>query len=281
MDTVTESAMAIAIAKSGGIGIIHRNLDMKKQSKEVEKVKKKNLFVGAAIGTNIDDLKRASMLIDSGVDLIVIDTAHGHSEKVLKTLSKLKKISSNIPICVGNIATGEAAKKLHNAGADIIKVGIGPGSICTTRMVAGIGVPQITAVMEVCNALKGRKMKTAKDYLEEANKVVKKIDVNKAIEIHKNKSAIFIDVRDSSDIAKTGSIEGSLKIQRGLIEFVADEGTEFYNDNLQKDSEIILVCGAGGQAALTGKTLIDMGYENVLNVGAIGDWEKNGGPISR
>ena len=124
-------------------------------------------------------------------------------------------------------------------------------------------------------------MKTAKDYLDEANKVVKKIDVNKAIEIHKNKSAIFIDVRDSSDIEKTGSIEGSLKIQRGLIEFVADEGTEFYNDNLQKDSEIILVCGAGGQAALTGKTLIDMGYENVLNVGAIGDWEKNGGPISR
>ena len=124
-------------------------------------------------------------------------------------------------------------------------------------------------------------MKTAKDYLEEANKVVKKIDVNKAIEIHKNKSAIFIDVRDSSDIEKTGSIEGSLKIQRGLIEFVADEGTEFYNDNLQKDSEIILVCGAGGQAALTGKTLIDMGYTNVSNVGAIGDWEKNGGPISK
>ena len=123
-------------------------------------------------------------------------------------------------------------------------------------------------------------MKTAKDYLEEANKVVKKIDVKEAIEIHKNNSAIFIDVRDSSDIEKTGSIEGSLKIQRGLIEFVADEGTEFYNDNLQKDSEIILVCGAGGQAALTGKTLIDMGYENVLNVGAIGDWEKNGGPIS-
>ena len=124
-------------------------------------------------------------------------------------------------------------------------------------------------------------MKTAKDYLEEANKVVKKIDVKEAIEIHKNNSAIFIDVRDSSDIPKTGSIEGSLKIQRGLIEFVADEGTEFYNDKLKKDSEIILVCGAGGQAALTGKTLIDMGYTNVSNVGAIGDWEKNGGPISK
>ena len=123
-------------------------------------------------------------------------------------------------------------------------------------------------------------MKTAKDYLDEANKVVKKIDVNKAIEIHKNKSAIFIDVRDSSDIAKTGSIEGSLKIQRGLIEFVADEATELYNEKLKKDTEIILVCGAGGQAALTGKTLIDMGYTNVSNLGAIGDWEKEGGPIS-
>ena len=162
MDTVTESAMAIAIAKSGGIGIIHRNLDMKKQSKEVEKVKKKNLFVGAAIGTNIDDLKRASMLIDSGVDLIVIDTAHGHSKKVLKTLSKIKK-NKKITTCVGNIATAEAAKKLYNSGADIIKVGIGPGSICTTRMVAGIGVPQITAIMEVYKALKGKKTKIISD----------------------------------------------------------------------------------------------------------------------
>ena len=124
-------------------------------------------------------------------------------------------------------------------------------------------------------------MKTAKDYLEEANKVVNKIDVNEAIEKHRNSSAIFIDVRDSSDIAKTGSITNSLKIQRGLIEFVADEATALYNDSLKKDSEIILVCGAGGQAALTGKTLIDMGYTNVSNVGAIGDWEKNGGPMTK
>lgn len=124
-------------------------------------------------------------------------------------------------------------------------------------------------------------MKTAKDYLEEANKVVKKIDLNDAIEKHKNNSAIFIDVRDSSDIAKTGSITGSLKIPRGLIEFVADEATALYNDALKKDSEIILVCGAGGQAALTGKTLMDMGYMNVSNVGAIGDWEKNDGPMTK
>ena len=163
MDTVTESAMAIAIAKSGGIGIIHRNLDIKKQAQEVLKVKKLNLLVGAAIGTSLEDLNRAKHLFNSGVDLIVIDTAHGHSEKVLKILSKIKKNKYKIPICVGNIATSEAAKKLYNAGADIIKVGIGPGSICTTRMVAGIGVPQITAIMEVSNALKDKNVKIISD----------------------------------------------------------------------------------------------------------------------
>lgn len=124
-------------------------------------------------------------------------------------------------------------------------------------------------------------MKTAKDYLDEANAVVKKIDFDAALQKHNSKSAVFIDVRDSGDIAKTGTITDALKIQRGLIEFVADEATKLYNDALKKDSEIILVCGAGGQAALTGKTLIDMGYTNISNVGAIGDWEKNGGPMSK
>ena len=163
MDTVTESKMAIGIAKEGGLGVIHRNLSIKKQSLEVKKVKNKNFNVGAAIGTNKEDLDRARSLISSGIDLIVIDTAHGHSEKVLKTLSKVKKITKNIPICVGNIATGEAAKKLYNSGADIIKVGIGPGSICTTRMVAGIGVPQISAIIEVKKALNKKKIKIISD----------------------------------------------------------------------------------------------------------------------
>ncbi len=163
MDTVTESKMAIAIAKEGGMGIIHRNLDIKNQSYEIKKVKRKNLLVGAAVGTNKEDLSRARSLISNGVDLIVIDTAHGHSEKVLKILGKIKKIAKNIPICVGNIATGEAAIKLYNSGADIIKVGIGPGSICTTRMVAGIGVPQISAIMAVKKALKKRNIKIISD----------------------------------------------------------------------------------------------------------------------
>ncbi len=163
MDTVTESNMAIALGREGGIGIIHRNLSIQKQSMEVKKVKNKNFFVGAAVGTGAEDTDRVKSLIENGIDLIVIDTAHGHSEKVLKTLSKLKKIVGNTPICVGNIATGEAAKKLYNSGADIIKVGIGPGSICTTRMVAGIGVPQISAIMDVKKALNKKKIKIISD----------------------------------------------------------------------------------------------------------------------
>tara|TARA_B100000886_G_C20420322_1_gene491264 strand:+ start:916 stop:1995 length:1080 start_codon:yes stop_codon:yes gene_type:complete len=163
MDTVTESKMAIAMAKAGGIGVIHRNLNIKEQTKEIIKVKKQKLFVGAAVGTNEVDVERAKSLIGNGCDLIVIDTAHGHSKKVLKILSKLKKIDKSTPFCAGNIATGDAAKRLYDSGADLIKIGIGPGSICTTRMVAGIGVPQISAILDVKNALKNRKIKIISD----------------------------------------------------------------------------------------------------------------------
>ena len=92
-----------------------------------------------------------------------MDTAHGHSKKVLNIVEKIKRLSSQVPLCAGNIATGQAALKLYNAGSDILKVGIGPGSICTTRMVAGIGVPQITAIMNVKGALGKRKIKIISD----------------------------------------------------------------------------------------------------------------------
>ena len=163
MDTVTESKMAIAMAKNGGIGVIHRNLDIKKQCAEIKKVKIKNYKVGAAVGTSKSEIYRAKKLIDHGTDLLVIDTAHGHSKNVLLTLNEIKKFSSRVSICVGNIATANAAKTLYNSGADVLKVGIGPGSICTTRMVAGIGVPQITAIMNVKSAMKKKNIKIISD----------------------------------------------------------------------------------------------------------------------
>jgi IMP dehydrogenase len=113
------------------------------------------LRVGAAIGVGKDGLERAAALIEAGVDILVIDTAHGHSQKVIDSVKEFKKKYPDFPLIAGNVATGEAAKALMKAGADAIKVGVGPGSICTTRVVTGVGVPQISAIMEVAKVLKG------------------------------------------------------------------------------------------------------------------------------
>ncbi|MDR3059295.1 MAG: IMP dehydrogenase [Prevotella sp.] len=113
------------------------------------------LRVAAGVGVTYDTLERVDALVQAGADAIVIDTAHGHSKGVVEMLKKVKIAYPNIDIVVGNIATGEAAKYLADAGADAVKVGIGPGSICTTRVVAGIGVPQLSAIYDVAKALKG------------------------------------------------------------------------------------------------------------------------------
>ena len=154
MDTVTESKMAIALAKAGGIGIIHRNLNIQQQINEIKKVKRKKLLVGAAVGAGPNEEKRAKSILKENIDLIVIDTAHGHTKKVRQIIEVIKKYKNKkTSICAGNIATKEAAKFLIKLGVDIIKVGIGPGSICTTRLVAGIGVPQLGAISEVRNGI--------------------------------------------------------------------------------------------------------------------------------
>jgi IMP dehydrogenase len=164
MDTVTESKMAIAIAKAGGIGVIHRNLDIKKQIQEIKKVKKQKLLVGAAVGAGPLELKRAKAILNENIDLIVVDTAHGHSKKVAEIIKAIKKMKTKkTTLCVGNIATAEAAKFLIKLGVDIVKVGIGPGSICTTRLVAGIGVPQLSAIIEVKKGVKNKKTKIISD----------------------------------------------------------------------------------------------------------------------
>lgn len=152
MDTVTESAMAIAMAKAGGIGIIHRNLAVDEQVTHVKLVKGAGLLVGAAVGVGDDGFERAEALIASGVDVIVVDTAHGHHRAVLEAITRIKKQFPRQQIIGGNVATRAGAQALINAGADAVKVGVGPGSICTTRVVAGVGVPQITAIMEAAKA---------------------------------------------------------------------------------------------------------------------------------
>ena len=164
MDTVTESKMAIAIAKAGGIGIIHRNLDIKNQVQEIKKVKKHKLIVGAAVGAGPKEFQRAEKLLKENLDMIVVDTAHGHTKKVSEIIKFIKKIKKKkTALCAGNIATPDAAKFLLKLGVDVLKVGIGPGSICTTRLVAGIGVPQLSAILSVRNGIKNKNVKIISD----------------------------------------------------------------------------------------------------------------------
>lgn len=149
MDTVTESKMAIAMAKAGGLGIIHKNMTGARQAEEVRKVADKKLLVGASVSLGDDAVARAKILVKAGANVIVIDVAHGHYYKVAETIKQLKKVLPKKTVVVGgNVATGQAAADLIKAGADVIKVGVGPGSICTTRVIAGIGMPQLTAIDE-------------------------------------------------------------------------------------------------------------------------------------
>ncbi|MBB1078839.1 IMP dehydrogenase [Limosilactobacillus sp. STM2_1] len=166
MDTVTEGPMAIAMALQGGLGVVHKNMSIQAQSGEVANVKsvvvpasatkaavddQNRLLVAAAVGVTSDTFERAESLLKAGADAIVIDTAHGHSAGVLRKIAEIREHFPEATLIAGNVATGEATKALFDAGVDVVKVGIGPGSICTTRVVAGVGVPQITAIYDAAS----------------------------------------------------------------------------------------------------------------------------------
>ena len=163
MDTVTEGPMAIAMALQGGLGVVHKNMSIQAQAGEVANVKsvvvpasatkaavddQNRLLCAAAVGVTSDTFERAEALLKAGADAIVIDTAHGHSAGVLRKIKEIRDHFPDVTLIAGNVATGEATAALFDAGVDVVKVGIGPGSICTTRVVAGVGVPQITAIYD-------------------------------------------------------------------------------------------------------------------------------------
>ncbi len=154
MDTVTEHELAIALGRLGGIGIIHRNLTVADQAAEVAKVVAQKLPVGAAVGASRGFEERVEALIDAGVTIICVDSAHGHAKSVIDTIKYLKQHYPTLPVMAGNIATYDGAKALIDAGADSLRVGMGPGAICTTRIVSGMGVPQLTAIAETVRAAK-------------------------------------------------------------------------------------------------------------------------------
>lgn len=167
MDTVTETAMAIALAKSGGLGFIHKNLSITEQADMVRRVKHEahassqaavdvsgRLLCGAAVGVGEETLARLAALVEVGVDIVAVDSAHGHSKGVIETLKLIRKAYPDLPLVGGNIVTAEAALALIEAGASVLKVGVGPGSICTTRVISGVGVPQVSAILNVVEIAK-------------------------------------------------------------------------------------------------------------------------------
>lgn len=154
MDTVTESRMALAIGKLGGVGVIHRFLNPQSQAKEVSKVKRENILVGGAVGIKEEDIDRARLLLEAGCDFLVVDIAHGHSHQLGNFVGNLKKKFPRVELIAGNIATSQGVHFLAKLGVSGIKVGIGPGSACTTRIVTGFGVPQLSAILDCAEAVK-------------------------------------------------------------------------------------------------------------------------------
>lgn len=174
MDTVCESNMAIAIGRLGGLGVIHRFLDINNQVAEVKKVQEHDLITAAAIGVK-DYEERVKALAEVGINILVLDVAHGHSKRVGKTLDYIKDNYPKIDVMVGNIATKDAAEYFISKKADAIKIGIGPGSMCTTRIMAGAGVPQLTAIMDAYEASQGRVPLCADGGLKNSGDIVKAI----------------------------------------------------------------------------------------------------------
>jgi len=154
MDTVCDSRMAIAIGKLGGLGVIHRFMTIAQEVSEVRKIKRASVLCAAEVGIG-DFEERVPALVGAGVDILVLNIAHGHSKYAGKTLDWIKENYPSIDVIVGNIVTKDAAEYFLSKGADALKVGVGPGSMCTTRVMTGAGIPQITAIMDVYEATKG------------------------------------------------------------------------------------------------------------------------------
>lgn len=153
MDTITEVDMAVAMGKLGGLGILHRFISIEEQVRQIRLIKEAGIQnISASIGVGDEFKDRAKSLIQAGVEILTIDIAHGHSVQMMETMKWLKDHHPDIEIIAGNLATPEAAKDLIESGADAIKVGIGPGSMCTTRIITGCGVPQLTAIA-ICSEI--------------------------------------------------------------------------------------------------------------------------------
>jgi len=209
------------------------------------------LMVAAGVGVTADVMERVEMLVSSGVDAIVIDTAHAHSKRVIDTLKQVKKKHKGLQVIVGNIATAEAAIALASAGADAVKVGIGPGSICTTRIIAGVGVPQLTAVSDVAEAFKGTDIPIIADGgIRYTGDIVKALAVGANVVMT---GSFFAGVEESP--GETIIYEGrKFKAYRGMgsIEAMQDGSKDRYFQDMENDNRKLVPEGISGRIPFKG-----------------------------
>ncbi len=208
------------------------------------------LRVAAAVGVTHDTMLRVDALVAAGVDAIIIDTAHGHSKGVINMLKDVKKKHKNLQVIVGNIATGEAALALMKAGADGVKVGIGPGSICTTRVIAGVGVPQLTAILEVANALKGKLPIIADGGIRYTGDIVKAIAAGASTVMM---GGMFAGVEESP--GETIIFEGrQFKAYRGMgsLEAMQKGSKDRYFQDMEDDIKKLVPEGISGRVPYKG-----------------------------
>lgn len=212
------------------------------------------LRVAAAVGVTNDTLQRVEALVEAGVDAIVIDTAHGHSKGVVDMLKKVKETFKNLQVVVGNIATAEAALYLAQAGADAVKVGIGPGSICTTRVIAGVGVPQLTAINDVAKALEGSGIPVIADGgIRFTGDIVKAIAAGADVVML---GSMFAGVEESP--GETIIFEGrKFKSYRGMgsIEAMQHGSKDRYFQDAEDDIKKLVPEGISGRVPYRGKLI--------------------------
>jgi IMP dehydrogenase len=215
MDTITESEMAMTMASIGGIGSLHRFMSEEDQVKMVDEIKvflkekKLNTPIAASIGVKDEGMRRADLLVNAGVQIITLDIAHGDSIMMLETLDYLKKKYPNVDVIAGNVATPDGVKRMIERGADAVKVGIGPGSMCTTRIITGHGVPQLSAIaLAVSVAAKYDIPVIADGGLKNSGDIVKALCAGA--------SSVMVGSLVSGTLETPGDLKGGMKQYRGM-----------------------------------------------------------------
>lgn len=217
MDTITEAPMAIAMDHMGGLGIIHRFMSIHDQVEQIKKVKDAGVkIIGASIGVNGECQERAGALVEAGATILTIDIAHGHSVQMLETLTWVKSKYPDVEIIAGNVATPEGTLDLIEAGADAVKVGIGPGSMCTTRVITGCGVPQLTAVAMCAKAAREKNVPVIADGgIKSSGDIVKALAAGA--------STVMLGSILSGTIETPGLIQHGRKQYRGMASRAAQD----------------------------------------------------------